>query len=792
MLTYRFESMTAWAQPSPESVGQEPLAPKTNFRVETPKPLLPLAVSYPKGAEGEALVVVELTLSSRGTVEFARAIDASPLFAEAAVTAAKSWVFTPACRIEQPSGATTPMPARIRVEVLFRPDEVHPSDLPEEGTAERPTPATQASPPPVEVTIEGNRVPEARRLSRSDVRLLPGAFGDPFRAIEVLPGVTPVTSGLPFFYVRGAPPGNGGYYFGDIPMPALFHVGAGPGVLHPAFVESVTLYAGTAPVRFGRFAGAIVAAEPATPEGTSRTEMSLRLVDVGAFREQPLGSGNGNIMVAGRYSYTGLLVPLVVSGVELGYCDYQARASLALDPRNTVTVLAFGAHDYLAAEDDLGTRQELYDVTFHRARLSFAHRVGEGTALNTQLGVVWDDTSAGNRQGSAGGRLSKRGMTAAVELTHKASATSQLRAGVNVVLERLQTEIDAIASPENNDPIERDENGVNLEILPGPAIPDTYQELLLVARRLRRQGSFSGLFAPRNDTFAGLWLDLPWQPQSGFDITPGLRLDLYRTGSATAIAVEPRVIARLRVAPRLYALHAVGIAHQPPSLGAPVPGLSASVGEGLQRSVHSHAGVEWSVTDEFDASVTAFQSALFGGSDALGLFNLQRADMAVDASVDRVIGHAYGVEGYARGALSNGLSGFISYTLSRATRSVGRLRGPSTFDRTHVFNLALSYNIGKGFHVGGRGVFYTGGPAEVAYLDAAVSPPRGPAYLRLDWRAEKRWALEPPGSYLALVAETLNTTLSKESLDVSCYAYGCSVRQYGPVTIPSLGLEAKF
>src|SRR5437868_12442347 len=47
-------------------------------------------------------------------------------------------------------------------------------------------------------------------------RQLPGALGDPFRAIEISTGVTPIVSGLPYFYVRGAPPGNVGYYFDGV------------------------------------------------------------------------------------------------------------------------------------------------------------------------------------------------------------------------------------------------------------------------------------------------------------------------------------------------------------------------------------------------------------------------------------------------------------------------------------------------------------------------------------------------------------------------------------------------
>jgi hypothetical protein len=42
------------------------------------------------------------------------------------------------------------------------------------------------------------------------------------------------------------------------------------------------------------------------------------------------------------------------------------------------------------------------------------------------------------------------------------------------------------------------------------------------------------------------------------------------------------------------------------------------------------------------------------------------------------------------------------------------------------------------------------------------------------------------------VAEVQNATLSRETTDVSCYAYGCSSESIGPITIPSLGLEASF
>ncbi|MCA9584063.1 MAG: Plug domain-containing protein, partial [Myxococcales bacterium] len=136
-------------------------------------------------------------------------------------------------------------------------------------------------------------------MSREEVRQLPGAFGDPFRAIEVMPGVTPVFTGLPFFFVRGAPPGNVGYFLDGIRVPLLFHVGVGPSVIHPALIRRVDLYPGGYPARFGRFAGGIVSGETALARDEVHGEGNLRLFDAGAMVETPFADGRGHALVAG-------------------------------------------------------------------------------------------------------------------------------------------------------------------------------------------------------------------------------------------------------------------------------------------------------------------------------------------------------------------------------------------------------------------------------------------------------------------------------------------------------------
>src|SRR5688572_31753171 len=111
-----------------------------------------------------------------------------------------------------------------------------------------------AADPIEEVHVSGKRdrrAPTEQRLSRSEIRDTPGAFGDPFRAIDVSPSLVPFLSGIPYFFVRGAPPSSVGYYVDDVRVPYLFHFGLGPGVIHPALIDEVSLHPAAFPGRYG-------------------------------------------------------------------------------------------------------------------------------------------------------------------------------------------------------------------------------------------------------------------------------------------------------------------------------------------------------------------------------------------------------------------------------------------------------------------------------------------------------------------------------------------------------------
>jgi hypothetical protein len=178
-----------------------------------------------------------------------------------------------------------------------------------------------------------------------------------------------------------------------------------------------------------------------------------------------------------------------------------------------------------------------------------------------------------------------------------------------------------------------------------------------------------------------------------------------------------------------------------------------------------------------------------------------------------VRGRAYGLELLLRRSFSKRLSGWLSYTLSRSTRQARFItptggedtaKVASDFDRTHVLNAILGYDLGRRWRVGSRLLFYTGTPYSRLEGSLAVPPynaRRNPAFYRVDVRLEKRWRLGKTGS-IAFVVEGQNVTLSKEvsSLGMDCEGQmtaqaettTCKYSTIGPLTIPSVGVEAFF
>lgn len=605
----------------------------------------------------------------------------------------------------------------------------------------------------------------ATTVDRAEIRDTPGALGDPFRAIEAKPGVTPVMSGVPYYFIRGAPPGNIGFFYDGVQLPLLFHVGAGPGVIPPPMVRRMDLHFGPMPASIGRIAGAAIEAEATPAADRWKAEAAWRGIEISAVTEAPLGEDTSGL-VAGRWAVGAPALTYLVPQVGLGYGDYQARFVAATGPESTVRVLAFGAFDYLAEIEDDDTRRVLLDSTFHR--LDVRYRRTGARAAEAAVTIGYDRSRGAGAELAQDLRIAAR---TSIERT-VVPGTLRVRAGTDATLDVYDIVPSSEPCPE-------------LTCEPG-SIEYANAELAQV---------FGALFPSRPDLVVGGFAEALLLLAPGASLTPGIRVDHYVSLGETAIAVDPRILGRFQVTPRLALLPAFGLASQRPGF-APIPALQmGGFDGGLQRSVQGSFGAEWGDRG-VQLGATLFRHVTFGMTDPIGTLRGTTLDQL--RFQQRWTGDAYGLELSARAALRRDLLFMGAYTLSRATRSPEGvpidLETPSAFDRTHVVHLALLYELGNGWRAGLRHVFYTGFPNEEFRPGSfpSADPDRTRSFYRFDARISKRWSVGATG-WVNLSLDLQNATLSKEVVDIECDEAGsCEPVVLGPITIPALALEAGF
>jgi hypothetical protein len=409
---------------------------------------------------------------------------------------------------------------------------------------------------PLLVTVEGDKAPAgASSLGRREIREMPGVLGDPYRAIEVEPGVTPLASGVPFYFIRGAPPGNIGYFFDGISIPMLFHAGAGPGIIPPSLVSRVELHMGPYPARFGRLAGAIVDAEAAPDrvggarsapgESDLRAEGVFRTVDLGGLIEGPLPAGAGSFLAGGHYSVGTAILSALVPSIDIEYGDYQARTVFKTGTDSKLSVLAFGSYDYLATVDG-EVRDVLIDSDFHRLDLRYEEQLRGGGSVRASTTLGLDRSRGIGVESATNLKLLSR-----ATILRPLSERLLLRAGLDLALD-------------GYDVVHGGVQDCTTFVCSGGLLGASTEAELAEA--------FQVLFPSRVDLALGGFVDALIVLGDRATITPGLRVDYLHSRGQSDVAVDPKLVGRFGVTDAFRLVPAVGLASQLPGF-PPLPGL---------------------------------------------------------------------------------------------------------------------------------------------------------------------------------------------------------------------------
>jgi TonB dependent receptor len=648
----------------------------------------------------------------------------------------------PAPGAEPAPPAATPAPAA-------QPAPSSPTPAPEPAAAA----AAPAEPPAAPQYGARARVQRAAQRGSHEVpaasaRDLPGAFGDPVRVLDSLPGVVPLTSGLPYTYIRGAPPTAVGYVYDDIPLPQLFHALFGPAVLHPRAMGGVRLYAGIPPARYGRRVGGAVELEKASPSDHLAAELDVRLFDVNGWIDTPAGAGQftSSVRIGHPLVYVTADALGLIKDVKANYVDGQLRFRHPLGKRDAFELVYLGSFDSvdlpgLSNDPRAGASR----LEFQRIETRFIHRLTRGE-MGAALRFGYDESELGSA-------LRVKAFTVGPRVWAQLHwGRNNLRLGSDLYTStgEVVNGGGAVASPDG----------------------DLRVQLPTIAQAsARNQG---GVFAQ-----GSVWL--------GEDtlVDLGLRLDYWSVQSKINIAADPRI----RITHDLtddWAIHAAfGLAHQPAVFLLPVPGLTdVALDSGLSRSLQSEVGVDYQLARSTNIIVQGYVHHY----ENLLLPELLQ-DAAVPDDPPLVSANAYGIEMMLKRDMSEQISGWISYTLAGAVADSGDLVGEfkPDFDVRHVLNTVLSWRVWRGLKLGGRMQARSGRVVE--QLNPAYTQ-RLPWFVRVDARVGYSWRAR----FAAMTAyfEWLNITARREYLDADCLLGTCRAKAAPVITLPNIGLRAEF
>ncbi len=648
--------------------------------------------------------------------------------------------------------------------------------------------------------------PARVELSRVELQETAGTQGDPFRVAMLLPGVASIASGLSYPIVRGSQPAATGFFLDGVRVPQLYHLVAGPAVVHPDFIEKVDFFPGVLPARYGRLLGGAIDGRLAKPTEEIRATASIDLVNAGAFVSVPLPQQNLHVTVAGRFSYAGPIAAAVANAVlNLGpetprvtpvvsFGDYQGRLEWSVGP-GKLRVLALGVMDEAGTkQSDPGTLTALLTSSFHRVDVAWRQ-----PALNGQLelGVLGGTERLGllgERDGAEVGQFLMSRQLAQLRGRWKGLLSSTVSLELGADAEGQNTSVD----------LERNPSATT-----GAAA--SFREPIT-------RGVLTGVFAE------GSWKMGRWSGQLG------LRLDGYfLEGGPSLFAPEPRAVVRYVVTENVGLRASAALVHQPPTvlLNLPVTDL-AGLRDGLQQAAKGELGVDTQLPLDFEASASVYWNQVMRPIEYSLEDLINNRNRLGAARADQ--GRGYGFEVMVRRRPQGRWFGWLSYSLQRSERyrtvydfddqgevSLAKHAWvPFEFDQTHVLHLTggvvlpWAIHVSLGFHLN------TGRPESGIISSRAMRPgyeagtllptwvpesltrePRLPAFARLDVRVARVWTFD-----LFTLEAFLDVFNASAAFEVLGYTYtAVSVgntrtlqRQTFslPIILPFFGLKARY
>jgi len=210
-----------------------------------------------------------------------------------------------------------------------------------------------------EVVVRARRPikPNIASLNNIELRQIPSLGGKPdvLKSLQLLPGIQSQNEGTSRLIVRGGDPGQNLYLFDGVPVIYVNHLGGFMSVFNPDIINTIDLYKGGFPARFGgRLSSVVDIAQREGDQSSLKGSYSIGITDASFTVEGPLSMKNTNFIVTARKTMIDALMASfsrISEGndfvVAYGFHDLNGKFTWKPDARNSLHLNLYQGDDYL-------------------------------------------------------------------------------------------------------------------------------------------------------------------------------------------------------------------------------------------------------------------------------------------------------------------------------------------------------------------------------------------------------------------------------------------------------------
>ncbi len=597
-------------------------------------------------------------------------------------------------------------------------------------------------------------------LDMITIKKIPALMGevDVIKTIQLLPGVQAASEGSSGFSVRGGGTDQNLILLDEAPVYNASHFLGFFSVFNNDVVKEATLYKGDIPANFGGRLSSVldVKVKDEMPKKLSGRG-GVGLVTSRLTLETPAFNNQTSLLLAGRTTYAGLLIPFMgenVKGSDIYFYDLNAKVTQRINDNNRLFLSAYHGHDRFKVQDMMGLGYGNSSTTLRWNHI-FGKRLTSnltliGTKYNYDIDIWFDPYDFSLKAGSE-----SAGLSYDFAMLWNENHTSRWGVSTSFLsLEQGQLE---------------DRGGALAQYLNLDSMTVVRRKGLEHALYFTHDHTITPRFSMRYGLRLSCFQNIGEEEFFVFNDQHQVADTLhYAKGEIfhTEIHPEPRMAAMFRIDEVSSVKASYSRTFQYVQVAsASTGGLPFDVWFPISPNVKPQQSDQFALgyfrnfdNDAIETSVEVYYKDLNHVLDFKDNA-MTYGNVLIDGELRSGKGRSYGIEFLVRKNKGK-LTGWVSYTYSRTLRTIEGINFGkeyrSPYDRPHNFVIVANYDITPSLSVSGNWIYNTGQPVTYPYGQYTIggttyavynghrNESRYPAYHRMDlsltWQLpDRRW-----------------------------------------------------